>query len=194
MSRNQKIVLLITSLVLLSCCACGVGAYIMGQRLFDYALGGVSDPAKAKEIAKRIADYTLPAGYEEKGGVDFFLMQMVVILPIQERPDGLIIMLMQFNSDTSREQMEQQMRDSLRQGGVDRDIRDLRVVGTETVTIKGQPVTLTISEGFSVQNNAVIRQVVGAFQGKGGATLIMVMGAVEDWDKTLLDNFYKSIR
>jgi hypothetical protein len=194
MSRNQKIVLFIASLALLSCCACGIVTFVVLPRIFENTIAGATDPAKAKEVGKQIADYTLPSGYEEKFGMDIFTTKMVMIAPSQEQRGGLFIMLMQVAADTaSREQMEQQMRQSFQQG-TQRNMQDMRVVGAETVTIKGQPVTLTISEGTADNSAVTMRQAVGAFQGKGGAALIMVMGAVSDWDKTLLDNFYKSMR
>jgi hypothetical protein len=70
----------------------------------------------------------------------------------------------------------------------------MRVVGTQKATIRGQSVTLTISEGASGSSEATMRQVTGVFNGKDGIVMLMAMGDVDRWDQTMLDQFLASIR
>ncbi|CAG0959305.1 hypothetical protein ANRL3_00767 [Anaerolineae bacterium] len=134
MSRNTKIILWIVLPLLASCILLCIAAIVLVPRAMQNAVS--MDPAKAKEVAAQIADYTLPRGYSEQIGMDFFTMQMVALGRNDRR--GGTIMLMQFKTaGMSREQMEQQMRQSFQnqyQGG-----GTMKYVGERTVTIKGQP-------------------------------------------------------
>lgn len=189
MSRNQKILFTIVGCVaLLSCTLCVAGVFIV-PRLWQNAFS--NNPTQAKEVAAQIADYTLPAGYQESVGMDVFVYKAVVIA----RPDrrGLNIMLMQFNSsDISREEMEQQLRAQSQLQGY---IGPMQWIGSETVTIKGKSVTLNILEGQGNRNSAAtIRQAQGVFQGKGGTVALLVTAPVSNWDKDLIAKFCESIR
>jgi hypothetical protein len=189
MSRTTKIVLVVASTLLASCCMLAVAAVLLLPRFFSNAIS--EDPQRIRQIASQIVDYTLPSGYAEQFGLDFFTSQAVII----GRPDrrGLTITLMQFTTaGTNREQMEQQMRRVL-QNQFQRDTGALTPVGTEKATIKGQPIELTISEGSGPRGDAV-RQITGFFGGKNGTVMLMAYGNTVEWNKTLLDNFFESLR
>ena len=191
MSRNQKIVVFIASLVLLSCCACGLITFVVIPRLYENTIAGAADPAKAKEVAKQIADYTLPPTYQETVGMDVLVYKMVVIARADKQ--GFIITLMQFNSsNVSREEIEQQLRSQSQLQG---NISSMQLVGAENTTIKGQTVTLNVLEGDGSRNSNVrIRQTQGVFQGKNGLVVLMVMGGKTGWDDGLMREFLSSIR
>ncbi|MCA1554452.1 MAG: hypothetical protein LC737_08740 [Chloroflexi bacterium] len=190
MSRNAKIVIVVVGTLFTSCCLLALAIVLVAPRALSNMF--TQDPQAAKGIAAQIADYTLPAGYEEQLGMDFVTYKVVTIGRVDRR--GLSIMLMQFSSmGLSREQMERQMQQSF-QSSFQRNVGALTPVGTEAVIIKGQPVMLTLSEGVNTRDQSDVRQAVGVFTGKGGTATLMVYGAVHDWNKAMLDQFYASIR
>jgi len=187
MSQNKKIVLFIVMPVIAICCLACIVIAVLIPRIMSNAVA--SDPAKSKEISGKIADYTLPRGYQEQMGVDFFTVQTVALGRADER--GVGIMLMQFQSTgTSRDQMEKQMQQAF-QNQYQGNNAPLTYVGERTVTIKGQPTILTISE--SAEDATPLRQATGVFSGKGGIAMVMVTGAISEWDWNMLDSFFQSI-
>jgi hypothetical protein len=191
MSRNKKIVLFVVlpvlALCVLSCVALVVVVPMIGSRLF------ATDAGSAKRVGAQIADYTLPSGYQEVMGMDLFTTQLVAIGKNgRDNTLDTMIMLMQFRaSNVNRAQMEQQMQQAF-SGQFQRNGSNMTSVGDRTVTIKGKPVTLTLSEGTS--DGGKFRQATGVFDGKGGLAMVMIMGPTSDWDWTSLDSFFQSIR
>jgi len=188
MSQNKKIVLFVVLPVIGVCCLlCVIGAIFVPTMM----LQAVSDnPAKAKAVAAQIADYTLPDGYEESMGMDMFFEQMVMI----SRPDkrGFMIALIQLKTtNASRDQMEQQMRQAF-QNQLGNNYGGMQYVGTRSVTIKGQPATISISETNA--GSEKVRQATGTFPGKGGLAMVMVSGSTSAWDWNMLDTFFQSIK
>ncbi len=194
MSRNTKIVLLIVSSLLLTCaCVCLAGILLM-PRIMSNAAAGLATPAnreaQAKSVGAQIADYTVPAGYVEEMGMDFFFEKIVTLAPTDEH--GPMIMLLQVNSPTvSREQLEEQMRQAFANQFTGAGV--YQPAGEHTVTVKGQPMTLTVSESSDTSTYAM-RQAQGVFQGKGGIVMVMIMGKVEEWSWKPVDQFFASIK
>ncbi len=192
MSRNTKIVLVVASTLLISCCLLAIAAVLLLPQLFSNAI--TQDPQKARQIGRQIADYTLPPDYREEFGMDVFTTKMVAITRSDER--GPLFMLMQFSTaGLNREQMEQQVRQSF-QNQFQRGTCALTAVGTQTATIKGETVTLTISEGNCTRggNTVPVRQALGFFRGKGGTAIVMVYASKAEWDKAAIDRFFQSIQ
>jgi hypothetical protein len=67
------------------------------------------------------------------------------------------------------------------------------VIENRPATIRGQEVTLIVSEGVNSENVSY-RQVTAAFQGKGGPALLVFSGTVDAWDQAAVDEFLASIR
>ena len=196
MSKGVKIALVIVLILLVLCCMGGLGFYFISQRVVSQAF--TDDPAKAASLGHEIVDYSLPAGYRELGGMNALVFKMVFISSGSGGAGPMFIMLMQIpaGTDMDQEEMQRQMTQAMQQQGKGRNIQ-ARVVGTETVTIKGQPVTLTVSEGEVTEGSeagAVFRQVMGVFPGKGGTAMLMVMGNKDTWDQATLDSFLASIK
>lgn len=196
MSRGVKITLVVVAVLLALCCVGGVAAFLIGGRLLGQAAqqAFVEDPEQAAQIGHEIADYVLPPGYHEMGAMNALIFKMVFIGPQSRSSDMMIFALMQYpiGSDVDQEEMQRQMRQAVEQQSRRRNMQ-MRVVGTRQVTIKGQPVTLVISEGSSSEGQ-MFRQVWGMFPGKGGTAMIMAMGAQDSWDQAALDKFLASIK
>jgi hypothetical protein len=71
----------------------------------------------------------------------------------------------------------------------------MHVVGTRQVTLKGQAVTLTVSESTGDEaSGEALREVMGTFRGQGGASvMLMATGMASQWDDAALDAFVASI-
>ena len=96
----------------------------------------------------------------------------------------------------SPEEMQRQMTQAMQQQGQGRAMQT-HVVGTQAATIKGQPVTLTVSEGEVTEGSdagTIFRQVMGVVPGKDGTAMLMAMGKKDTWDQATLDSFLASIR
>jgi hypothetical protein len=112
---------------------------------------------------------------------------------LQSQTENLI-MLMQIPAymNMSEADMEQQLRQALERQTNSGDMQ-LSVVDQTTVTIRDQQVVLTISEGTNSEGQQ-IRQAMGLFQGKGGPTMLMIIGPTQSWDQAAIDQFIRSIR
>jgi hypothetical protein len=178
-------------------CLCAVGVAVlvfmrMGQQFQE---GMKTDPQAASEAAHAIADYELPAGYEEKIAMDFFVYTMVMMGPeASTTPSSAarpMIMLAQFQVATNQQQMEEQMRRSFEQQSGWRGLK-MKVVDVKKMTLRGKEVDVTTFEGTD-DNGFVMRQVLATFPGKDGTALLMIMGPAQTWDKDEIDQFVESI-
>ncbi len=191
MSRTTKIILFVVLPAVASCFLLCLALIILVPRLVSNAVA--SDPQAARQIGVRIADYAVPRGYQEMMGMDLFSAQWV-LLGRSDKRSGTGIMLMQFNSFTAgnydQKQMEQQMQQAM-QRQYDRS-GTLQSAGQHTVTIRGKPTELTLSEG--TQSRARMRQATGVFAGKSGMVMLMFIGDTGTWDWKLVEDFCASIR
>ena len=189
MSRNTKIALIVVGALAVICLGlCGVSVLLL-PRVTENIVS--QKPADAKRVGAEIADYTLPPGYTEVMGMNMLVYKMVAIAPEQNRGDGMIFMLMGTNAGGANQaEMERQMQQSFQQQ-FGRSGSQMQVVGQESVTIRGKPVTLTIAENDAAPK---LRQAVGTFEGKNGLVIVMVMGAANDWDNNLMREFLGSIQ
>ncbi len=191
MSRTQKVILFIVLPVLASCLLLCIAFIVLVPRLLSNAVA--SNPQAAKQVGARIADYTLPPGYQEMTGMDVITTQMVMIGPSNRR-SGTVIMLMQFNTFTAgnydQKQMEQQMRQAMQ--GQYQSFGTSQPAGERTVIIRDQPTVLTLTE--STVRAAKTRQATGVFDGKNGMVMLMIMGDADTWDWKMVEDFCASIR
>ncbi len=192
MSRNTKIVIGIAgSLLLLCACAGFIALGALGSLGMTVARNVSTSPVKVQELAGNIADFQLPANYSAEasfalGGYSFVSyapgdghshIQMV------QAPASVQV------DQTTLEQYAQQANPNVRR---DR-YSQVRTVGQTQATIRGQTVTLVISEGTN-RDGELYRTMTGVFQGKGGPTLLSVESPVSTWDQAEVDSFIASIR
>jgi hypothetical protein len=173
----------------------GVAILVFMRLGQQFRNGMKTDPQDASEAAHAIAEYELPAGYEEKIAMDFFVYTMVMMGPeasttpsSAERP---MIMLAQFQVATNQQQIEEQMRRSFEQQSGWRGLK-MKMVDVKKMTIRGKEVDVTTFEGTD-DNGFVMRQVLAPFPGKDGTALLMIMGPAQTWDKEEIDQFIESI-
>jgi hypothetical protein len=175
-------------------CLCAVGALVLvfgriGQQVKQ---GMKTDPAAAAQSAHNIADYELPAGYQEQMAMDLLVYNMVFIGPPSgSSSDQPLIMLAQFKTGANQEQMEQQIQQSFERQSGQRGFQ-MKVVETKKMTIRGEEVEVITYEGTN-DSGDTMRQVITTFPGKGGTAMLMIMGDTQYWDKEAIDKFIESI-
>lgn len=188
MSRNTKILLVIVGALVVICLgSCAVIAVFL-PRLMSNTF--TPNPANARKIASEIADYTLPADYQEQIGMDLFVEKLVMIA----RPDqrGMTFTLLQVSTpNVNRDQVVRQMQEAFQQQ-FQRQSGAMREVAQEPITVRGQETTLVISESETGTNR--MRQAVTVFNGKNGLVMVMAMSDTSAWDIELLRSFLASIR
>jgi hypothetical protein len=177
-------------------CLCALGVVIVlsariGQRVQQ---GMKTDPESAAKSARAIADYDLPAGYQEQFAMDLFVYTMVFISPASEGSspvDKPVIMLAQFKAGADQQQMEEQIRRSFEQQSGQRNL-SMKIVENKQMTIRGEQVQVVTYEGTD-DNGTIVRQLITTFPGKGGMAMLMIMGDPQHWNKEEIDAFIESI-
>jgi hypothetical protein len=119
-------------------------------------------------------------------------LDMVMIAQQGNAQTAIVLMQfpasMQVNPQLMEQQMGQAFKSQMQQSG-----QNMQVVGTEEVTLRGQQVTLTVSEGQSSSGGG-FRQKAGVFQGKSGAAMIMILGPIDNWDQPAIEAVISSMR
>ena len=150
-----------------------------------------TDPAQVAQVADKIADFDLPPGYDLAMSMSFVGYDVVIITPSGSSANATTIMLMQTAglSGADPEQLQQQMQQAMQQqtGQSGPTV----VVETRQETIRGQQVTVTISETQS--QGFTLRQLMTFFEGKNGLVILMIQGPAQSWDEKVIEDFLQSI-
>lgn len=191
MSRGLKVALILVAIALFCCCVAGLGATLLGTRLFGRAF--ITNPERVQAVGDQIAEFDVPTGYQEMFAMNMMDTKIVVIGPATPSTSFVMFTLAQFPagmelSHAQKRQVEQAL---ARQTGLGN--AEMTSVRQAETTIKGQPVTLTVREGVT-KRGELLRQVTGQFPGKGGPTFLMISGEVSAWDQAVVDEFITSIR
>jgi len=193
-NTNKRIWLGLGAAALFCLCAAGAAVlvfYQMGQRVQE---GMKTDPESAAQAAHEIADYDLPAGYQEQMAMDLFVYSFVIIAPSQPGANfnGPMIMLAQFQAGADPEEMEKQIQQSFEQQAGNNGV-EMKLIEVKEMVIRGEEVPVAIYEGTD-QNGLVMRQLITTFPGKDGVAMLMIMGPASGWDQNVMDAFIESIR
>ncbi len=176
-------------------CAVGVAVFLFARVGQQVMKGTKTDPVEASKAAHAIADYELPEGYQERVAMNFFVYSMVMIGPDPSSSTSSaakpIIMLAQFQSMGTQQQMEQQVRQSFEQQAGRRGLT-MKVVDVKKMKIRGEDVDVTTYEGTD-SNGFTMRQLITTFPGKDGTAMLMVMGTAQTWDEAEINKFVESI-
>ena len=182
-TKNRTIWIIVgvaAGLCLIACVVLFLVAGKMGSDMFNF------NPNDVQGVSDTIAQYDMPPGY--KPFMSMSLPSMYDIVALSD-DGGTMIMLMQFTGDLGM--TEEQMRQSFEQQRWKVGVH-MKVVETREDTIRGQKVTITISEGTN--QGVTMRQWMTVFAGNGGPTVLMIQGSASNWDDDLITNFIHSIR
>jgi len=195
MDRTTKIVIAVLGGILVLClCVGGLGYLALRKagQAFEQTISSAADPTSAAEVAGSIADFDVPPGYELRA-FGFFGFDMVMLVPDDLR-SGSFITMMQFPTGMalSRDEMEAQMRQGLAQQQFGRSLQDMQYVGELQTSIRGEEVSLSVFEGRD-ENGLLMQEVTGIFDGKGGPTMLIILGPAE-WESSGVGEFLRSMR
>ncbi len=192
MSRNAKIVIgIVSSLFLLCACVALITLGALGSFGMTVASAVTKNPVEVQDAAALIADFQLPAGYRSEASLSLGGYTFVSYAP----GDGYShIQMVQAPAsvkvdESTLEQYAQQANPNVRRDRYSR----VRTVGESQATIRGQNVTLLISEGTN-HDGQLYRTMTGVFQSKSGPTLLSIESPVSTWNQAEVDAFIASIR
>jgi hypothetical protein len=146
-----------------------------------------SNPEDVFSAASDIADFEPPAGYTSEFTASLLGYTVAAYSP----GDGHShLYLIQSDKESDAEKLEQMLAE-LVPGSSDPNTR-LTVIENRAVTLRGQEVTMVISDGIN-HGGDTYRQATVAFQGKGGPALLVLSEPTNRWDQSAVDAFLASI-
>lgn len=146
------------------------------------------DTNQAANIAADIADFDLPSGYMADFSAAVSGYSVVAYNP---GDDHSHLYLIQSSQAADGAALEKGLAELI-PGARDTNSR-MTVIENRPVTVRGQAVTAVITEGTNSENDQY-RQLMVAFQGKGGPALLALSTPVEAWDEAMVDALLTSIR
>ncbi len=149
-----------------------------------------NDPIKAAEIAHSLADYTLPAGYQEKTYVQIMGASQVILAPTDDS-EGMTILFVQEYMAMNDQEIVTEMEDAWAKEVGTHTYTTSRT-STETVMIGGQETIVSHRSGVD-ETGQPARQLVTVFYGKTGWTVLVIVSPLESWNQTLVDEFLRSL-
>jgi len=192
MSKNTKIILGVLIGIVILCIIVGViGVVALGYAGNKLAEAVHTDPAKVQEIASSVAEFDLPAGFEAPFAMDLAGYTFLGYTGSDEQ-SHIFFLKIPANASASQEELDQIAKQAMQQQGNSNNA-EMTVVGEQQVTIRGQQVNMTVSEGTS-SNGHTYRQQAGFFKGKGGLTYIAIEMPTATWDQNKVDAFLASIQ
>jgi hypothetical protein len=187
----KRIAILAMILVALPILLC-VALAIFGPRLAHsiHQSTWKNDPAKAAEIAYSLADYILPAGYQETSYAQVMDASQV-ILASADGSAGMTILFMQESMAMNDRGIVTEMEDAwAKEVGV--HTYTTSRTSSETVTIGGQETTVSYRTGTD-ETGQPVRQLVTVFYGKTGWAVLVIVSQMESWNQSLVDEFLQSL-
>jgi len=197
MNKTTKTVLIIIGSVLLVCiCGASVlfatGLWSMGNIVRWADTNTSENPQEVVRFGSEIADFDVPEGFGSPYGMHF---GEITSVGYASQSKNTHILLTQFPEGTHVNVEE--MLKLINQYSIDPDNAwadaQTTLLEEKPVTIRGQETTLSISEGTS-SDGTTYRSAVATFQGKGGPSMLMVAGPIEEWDIEMVEEFVTSIQ
>jgi hypothetical protein len=197
MDKTTKTILIIIGSVLLVC-ICGVSVLAATglwsfRNIVRWADTNTSEnPQEVVRFGSEIADFDMPEGFGSPYGMHFGEITSVgyasqskdTHILLTQFPEGthvnveeMLKLIDQYSNDPDRPWVGAQT----------------TLIEEKPVTIRGQETTLSISEGTS-SDGTTYRSAIATFQGKGGPSMLMIAGPIEEWDIEMVEEFIASIQ
>jgi len=147
-----------------------------------------SNPDDVSNAASQITDFELPADYAAEFTADLLGYSVAAYSP----GDGHShLYLIQSEKESDSEKLAEMLA-QLVPGSSNPNTR-LTVIEHRPATIRGQEVTVVISDGVNSEGDAY-RQATVAFQGKGGPALLVLSEPMDRWNDETVNTFLASIQ
>jgi hypothetical protein len=197
MDKTTKTILIVIGSVLLVCGCITAGIFATGLWSFISVVNFVDEsvsesPEVAVRVGSEIADFEVPEGYGSPYSIHF---ENVTVVAYQSSSEKSHLLLAQFPEGTSIN-VEEMLKTIEAGSGEPNSIwynTETTLVEQRPVTICGQEIMLNISEGTS-SNGVVFRTATATFEGRGGPSLVMIAGPVDEWDDEMVEAFIESIQ
>jgi hypothetical protein len=197
MDKTTKTVLIIIGSVLLVC-ICGASV-LFATGLWSFTnivrwadTNTSENPQEVVRFGSEIADFDVPEGFGSPYGMHF---GEITSVGYASQSKNTHILLTQFPEGT-HVNVEEMLR-LINQYSIDPDHAwadaQTTLIEEKPVTIRGQETTLSISEGTS-SDGTNYRSAIATFQGKGGPSLLMIAGPIEEWNIEMVEEFVTSIQ
>ncbi len=197
MDKSTKTMLIVIGSILLGCGCITAGIFATGlwsfSRFVNFTERSVSEsPQVAVRFGSEIADFEVPEGFASPYGIHFGDMTLVGYKSSSEKS---LLLLAQFPKGTSLN-VDEMLR-MIEEGSGDPNSiwykTETTVVEQKAVTIRGKECNLSISEGTS-SDGVEFRMATAKFDGRGGPSLVMIAGPIDEWDIEMVENFISSIK
>ncbi len=197
-----KFLILLGAVFLLMIVVCCGGGYFV----FDsFKKSSTQQPAEVRAISDEIAPMNVPAPLEPKGGGRY---KLPIFGPLGEgaiyaAPDKKAVLIVASFSDAFGPQFKDQMMKNLEAAPnqqrpanendeLNEELKDVKTTTVER-TIRGEKAEFHISEGIGVRHGKKKIKVNGAFQGKTGPALLVIMADEETLSRKEVDDIIQSI-
>jgi hypothetical protein len=196
MDKSTKTILIVIGSILLVCVCITAGIFATGLwsfgRFVSWADESVSEsPEVAIRVGSEIADFEVPEGYGSPYSVHF---GDVTLIGYQSHSEKSHLLLAQFPEGTSINVNE--MLRIIREGSNDPNSiwynTETELIEQRSVAIRGEECTLNISAGIS-SDGIEFRMATAKFEGRGGPSLVMIAGRLDEWDLEMVEKFISSI-
>lgn len=182
-------------LLVCGCVAAGIfatGVWSFG-RFVSWADESVSeDPQEVLRVGAEIADFEIPEGFGSPYSVHFGDVTLIGYKSPSEKSQ---LLLAQFPQGTSIN-LDEMLR-IIRDGANDPNSiwynTETELVEQKPVTIRGDECMLSISEGTS-RDGVEFRMATAKFEGRGGPSLVMIAGPLDEWNDEVVESFVASIQ
>lgn len=191
MNNLTKVILAVVAVVLVACLAtAAVGFFIFrsGGRLIANSLE--TDSGKVAQVSNSIAEFSVPEGFGSPYAAHILGFSVVGYTGADHHSHIYFAQLPKL-LPVDRAEIEAQLRQATFGPTYDRTTK-MTVVDRQATTIRGQDVTLLVSEGTN-SNGDSFREVTGLFDGNGGQVLVVYETPIQSWDQAEVDAFLASI-
>lgn len=190
--RWNRIVILIAGVAILCGLCAGIWALAPNIRRGLFSMFWKTDPQQAAQAAQKMLDYDLPPGYQELRVLNIQGEYAAVMIVHRERPSDAIFIGGLTDGIIDNDQWRANYERGLAREMGDR-LLNMREIGTQETTVRGQPTTIRYFEGTD-ESGRQVKQAICAFAGKGKDLLMGIVASQETWDQAIVDGFLQSIR
>lgn len=197
MDKITKTILIFIGSLLLVCGCITAGIFVTGLWSFVSIVNFVDESvSESSEVAVRvgseIAEFEIPEGYGSPYSIHF---EGVTIVSYKSMNEKSHILLAQFPQGTSIN-MEEMLKEIEKGSGDPNSIwynTETTLIEQKPVTIRGQECTLNISAGSS-SDGVEFRMATAKFEGRGGPSLVLIAGPIDEWEIELVETFIESLQ
>lgn len=197
MDKTTKTVLIVIGSILVVCGCMAAAVFATGlwsfSRFVNFVEESVSEsPQVAVKLGAEIADFEVPEGF---GAPYSIHLGDVTLIGYQSPSERSHLVLAQFPQGTSInvDEMLRIIRDGSNDPNSIWHNIDMELVEQKPVNIRGEECTLNISEGTS-SDGVEFRMATAKFEGRGGPSLMMIAGPIDEWDNEMVEAFTESIQ